>query len=111
MRPPRVKALLGEGKRSLAGHRPIRSLLRYADLGRRLIRRNTELPAAPGNSVGVRGLNSLHLDTIACLVEWLNRRGTRRNRAFLAPCYSMLERDSLAVGGARDRRADPIEST
>ena len=38
------------------------------------IRRNTELLAAPGNSVGVRGLNSLHLDTIPCLVEWLNRR-------------------------------------
>ena len=45
MRPPRVKALVGEGKRSLAGHRPLHSLPRYADLGRRLIRRNTELLA------------------------------------------------------------------
>ena len=85
MRPPRVKALLGEGKRSLAGHCPIHSLLRYADLGRRFIRRNTELLAAPGNSVGVRGLNSLHLHIIPCLVAWLNGRGTRLNRAdFLA---------------------------
>ena len=71
MRAPRLKALMGEGKRSFAGYRLIHSLLRYADLGRRFIRRNAELLAAPRNSVGVRGLNSFHLDTIPCLVEWL----------------------------------------